>query len=45
MPMQPRTANEKGGKRYRWDKTGADAVDLFVSLYIGEYDDKTKTEI
>ena len=45
MPMHQWTANEKSGKRYRWDKTGADAVDLFVSLYLGDYEGKTKIEI
>jgi hypothetical protein len=45
MPMHPRTATEKGGKRYHWDKTRADAVKLFVSLYLDDYDCKTKSEI
>jgi hypothetical protein len=44
MPMHPRTATEKGGKRYRWDKTGADAVNFFFSLYLDDYDGKTKSE-
>jgi hypothetical protein len=43
--MHPRTATEKDGKRYRWDKTGSDDVYLFVSLYLGDYDGKTKSEI
>jgi hypothetical protein len=37
--------NQKGGKLYRWDKTGADTVNLFVSLYLDDYDGKTKSEI
>jgi hypothetical protein len=45
MPMHTRTATAKGGKRYRWDKTGADALNLFVSLYFDDYDGKTKSEI
>jgi hypothetical protein len=42
MSMHPRTVTKKGDKRYRSDKTRADAVNVFVSLYLDDYDGKTK---
>jgi hypothetical protein len=43
--MHPRTATEKDGKRYRWDRTRADDVDLVLSLYLGAYYGITNSEI